>query len=149
MDLATLVAIEEIRQLKGRYFRLMDQRLWGDWVLLFTEDVHALYEFGSKYGLGSTEFKGADQLKKGVSEFLSPGISVHQGFMPEIEVTSPTTARGTWAMQENLCMPTYDYVGYGHYVEDYLKEHGVWKIENIVLTRLFYNVTWREGFPAH
>jgi len=30
-EIDRLVAIEEIHQLKARYFRLMDKKLWDDW----------------------------------------------------------------------------------------------------------------------
>jgi hypothetical protein len=154
MDLATLEAIEEIKKLKARYFRLMDQRKWDGWPPLFTKDVYALYEMGPKYGLDGTEWNkelslnGAEQITKGISEFLAGGISIHQGFMPEIEVTSPTTAHGIWAMHDYLSMPSYEYDGFGHYEEDYVRQDGVWKIKKLVLTRVYYEVTWREGFPA-
>ena len=34
-----LVAIEDIKQLKARYFRLMDQKNWDGFEKLFTPDV--------------------------------------------------------------------------------------------------------------
>ena len=34
-----LVEIERIKQLKARYFQLMDQKRWDEWADVFTEDV--------------------------------------------------------------------------------------------------------------
>ena len=34
-----LVEIERIKQLKARYFLLMDQKRWDEWVDVFCEDV--------------------------------------------------------------------------------------------------------------
>ncbi|CAB4836986.1 MAG: hypothetical protein F2754_17095 [Actinobacteria bacterium] len=34
-----LADIEEIRQLKARYFRLTDQKRWDEWLDVFVEDV--------------------------------------------------------------------------------------------------------------
>ena len=34
-----LVQIERIKQLKARYFQLMDQKRWDEWALVFTEDA--------------------------------------------------------------------------------------------------------------
>ena len=36
--------LEAIRQLKARYFRLMDTRQWEAWADCFTADVSASYE---------------------------------------------------------------------------------------------------------
>jgi hypothetical protein len=72
---------------------------------------------------------------------LEHGRSVHHGHMPEIELTSPTNARGIWAMS-NLCeYRNRDETrrilhGHGHYHEEYLKEDGVWRIAKLELTRL-------------
>ena len=33
---------------------------------------------------------------------LQDVVTVHHGHMPEIELTSPTTARGIWAMEDML-----------------------------------------------
>ena len=40
MTPADLVEIEEIRQLKARYFHLMDQKRWDEWEQVFCEDAH-------------------------------------------------------------------------------------------------------------
>ena len=67
---------------------------------------------------------------------------MHHGHMPEIEITSPTTARGIWAMQDFLQMPEgsplgmKSMVGWGHYTETYELVGGEWKIKTLVLTRL-------------
>jgi hypothetical protein len=56
--------------------------------------------------------------------------------MPEIELTSETTATGTWSMFDYVQMPELTLKGYGHYEEEYLKEDGKWRIKNLLLTRL-------------
>ena len=146
MDLTTVEAIEQIKQLKARYFRLMDQKRWDEWREVFTEDVTAVYHGvpgsrGSKE-LAQTRCNGRAELVATVSKFLAKGISVHHGHMPEIEVTSPTTAKGIWAMFDYLRLPDFTLKGYGHYEEDYVKEAGQWKIKTILLTRLHCDVTW-------
>jgi len=60
--------------------------------------------------------------------------------MPEIEITSSTTARGIWAMFDYLRFPTFIFKGYGHYEEEYVKEVGGWKIKRVLLTRLHCDI---------
>jgi hypothetical protein len=37
-----------------------------------------------------------------------------------IALTSPTTARGIWAMLDYLRLPDFTFTGYGHYEEEYV-----------------------------
>ena len=44
--------------------------------------------------------------------------TVHHGHTPEIELMSPTTARGTWAMEDRLRWANgTEMHGFGHYHE--------------------------------
>lgn len=142
----TFEEVEQIKQLKARYFRLMDQKRWDEWREVFTEDVTAIYHGvpGSRRTDSLTQLRcnGRADLVGKVSGFLSQGISIHHGHMPEIEMTSPTSARGIWAMVDYLRMPQFILKGYGHYEEDYVKENGKWKIKTILLTRLHCDITW-------
>ena len=47
-----LVEIEQIRQLKARYFHLMDQKRWDEWEQVFCEDAR-IFSFGPV--IGTTE----------------------------------------------------------------------------------------------
>lgn len=149
MALTTFEDVEQIKQVKARYFRLMDQKRWDEWREVFTEDVTAVYHGvpGNHRSDGLTQLQctGRAELVGKVSGFLSKGISIHHGHMPEIEVTSSTTARGIWAMVDYLRMPQFILKGYGHYEEDYVKENGKWKIKTILLTRLHCDVTWEPS----
>lgn len=63
--------------------------------------------------------------------------TAHQVHAPEIELTSPTAARGVWALQDVVRLaPGIDLVGYGHYHETYEKADGQWRIKTLKLTRL-------------
>jgi hypothetical protein len=63
--------------------------------------------------------------------------------MPEIEITSPTTARGVWAMEDKLRWPERGTAmhGYGHYHETYELVDGAWRIKTLTLTRLRVDVS--------
>jgi hypothetical protein len=152
MALSILEEVEQIKQVKARYFRLMDQKRWDEWKELFTEDVTAVYHGvpRSRHSDDLTEVRceGRADLVAKISGFLAKGVSIHHGHMPEIEVTSAATARGIWAMVDYLLLPNFTLKGYGHYEEDYVKEGGKWKIKTILLTRLHCDVTWQEPASA-
>ena len=139
MTLEQMNDLEAIRQLKARYFRLMDTQQWDPWTSCFTADVWASYEGAPRANskLATTvTLEGRSQLVSGVSGLLTGAKSVHQGFMPELELTSATTARGIWAMFDYVMLPTCEFKGWGHYHEEYVKEGGEWRIKRIHLTRL-------------
>lgn len=110
MDLDTVEAMEQIKQLKARYFRLVDTKQWHAWGDLFTEDVTAEYHNAPQdhpnEGLPGLTCSGRTTLVEAVTRALATVTSIHQGFMPEIELTSPATARGIWAMSIICACPT-------------------------------------------
>jgi hypothetical protein len=139
MTIEQMNDLEAIRQLKARYFRLMDTQQWDAWAECFTVDVSAFYEGAPRANPTlpvDVGCEGRAQLVKAVSTLMKGAKSIHQGFMPEIELTSATTARGVWAMFDSVMLPTCHFQGWGHYHEEYIKEGGTWKMKKIHLTRL-------------
>lgn len=137
--------VEAIRQLKARYFRFMDTRQWELLRKCFTDDVSAVYEGApraSKNLPQDIEIEGRDALADGIRTLMTGATSVHQGYMPEIELTSTTTARGVWSMFDDVRLSTCNFKGWGHYHEDYVKEDGQWKMKKIHLTRLQIEEEW-------
>ena len=145
MDMQQLDDLEAIRQLKSRYFRLMDTQQWEAWQDCFTVDISAFYEGAPRArpdlptDIGC---EGRAALVAGVSGLMQGAVSMHQGFMPEIEPTSATTAQAVWAMFDYVRLPTCHFKGWGHYHEDYVKINGAWKLKKIHLTRLHTEETW-------
>jgi len=140
-----LVDIEKIKQLKARYFRYMDEKRWNDWGDLFTAD--ALLD--AVQDAPNAKLLGRAKIVEVVSRALAPAVTVHQGYMPEIVITSATTARGIWAMEDFLEYPAepepFRIRGKGHYHEEYEKDdEGQWRIKLLRLTRLWIE---REGTP--
>ena len=138
MDALQLVEIEAIKQLKARYFRLMDQKQWDEWADLFTLD--AVLEAADD-APGAGPVRGRDAIVANVSTVMERIRTVHHGHMPEIEITGPDTARGVWAMTDYVEWPEQDgrrvgIKGYGHYVEEYVREDGEWRIARSRLERL-------------
>jgi hypothetical protein len=136
-----LLAVEAIKQLKARYFLFMDTKRWESWRQLFTEDLRT---DGTLVADNTRDF-----FVNGVRDHLEGVRSAHHGHMPLIEVTSETTARGIWAMFDDLRFPenhpwSGEYtrrIGYGHYEEEYRQVNGEWKISFLRLARLH---VWSE-----
>lgn len=130
--------IEAIKQLKARYFRLMDTKQWAEMGEVFADDVDI--DMTSEGGLHTTS---RDAFMPFLEQAIGNVVTVHHGHMPEIVLTSETTARGTWAMEDKLWFPagteglpgTHMH-GYGHYHETYEKSGGEWRIKTLRLTRL-------------
>jgi uncharacterized protein (TIGR02246 family) len=133
--------IEAIRQLKARYFRTMDTKDWTGMRQVFTDDV--LLDTSAA---GGSVVSGADEFMGFLQEVLSGAVTVHQGHMPEIELTSPTTATGIWALNDIVIWPDGTrLVGYGHYHETYEKVGEDWKIKSSKLTRLHTDIHPQEN----
>jgi uncharacterized protein (TIGR02246 family) len=129
--------VEAIKQLKARYFRTMDTKDWAGMRQVFTDDV-VMDTTESGGGIVT----GADEFVSFLQATLDGAITVHHGHMPEIEVTSPTTARGVWALQDTIIWPGGTrLIGSGHYHETYEKADGEWRIATSTLTRLHMDLT--------
>jgi hypothetical protein len=131
--------LEAIRQLKARYFRMMDLKDWDGLADVFTDDVEIDV---TEEGSGIVRTKAA--YMPFIREVLDGVITVHHGHMPEIQLTSPTTARGIWSMEDKLWWPEGSPIthlhGYGHYHETYEKTEAGWRIKTMKLTRLHREV---------
>jgi hypothetical protein len=132
--------IESLKQLKARYCRLLDTKDWTAWRAIFTDDfLSDTSEAGGKVIEGADEFVAF--LRKTLGK--PSQVTAHQVHAPEIELTSETTARGVWALEDVVRMaPGVNMRGYGHYHETYVKSGGQWKIKSSKLTRLrvdFFN----------
>jgi SnoaL-like domain len=133
--------VEAIKQLKARYFRFLDTKDWAAFRLLFTEDVTV---DTSASGGGIVE--GADRFVAFLQHTLADAVTVHHGHMPEIELTSASTATGIWALQDTIVWPDGTRLeGYGHYHEAYEAVDGQWRIGSLVLTRLHMDLAPGEA----
>lgn len=130
----TLPAIESIKQLKARYCRYLDTKDWAAWRTIFADDfVSDTSEAGGKLIAGADEFVAFT--RRALGRPTQP--TAHQVHTPEIELTSATTARGIWALQDVVRFgPGVTLVGYGHYHETYEIIAGQWLIKSSKLTRL-------------
>ena len=127
--------IEDIKQLKARYFRMMDMKDWDGLARVFTEDVE-IDVTGESGGVTKSVADYIPFLRAAIEDV----ITVHHGHMPEIQLTSPTTAVGIWALEDQLWWPEGSPIkymhGFGHYHETYEKNGGGWRIKTMTITRL-------------
>jgi uncharacterized protein (TIGR02246 family) len=127
--------LEAIRQLKARYFRMLDTKDWEGFLALFTPAV--IIDMTDE---GGTRTEGAAEFVSTVRSSLEGAITVHHGHTPELAITSPTRATGIWAMEDHLWWPEGHPIrhlhGYGHYHETYSKADDGWRIASLALTRL-------------
>jgi hypothetical protein len=134
--LQRLADIEAIKQLKARYFRSLDRKEWEAFGDVFTRD--AILEVPEV----EMTVRGRDEIVASVSGALTGSTTAHHGHMPEIEITGADTARGIWAMFDYVEWPAprggqrVGLQGYGHYVEEYARVDGAWRISRSRLERL-------------
>ena len=125
--------IEAIKQLKGRYCRLMDTKDWDGYRRVFTDDVTM-----DTTDAGGNVITGADDFVEFLVGVIGDAVTVHQCHTPEIGVSfAKKSATGIWAMEDMLRYPDgTELHGYGHYHEVYEKQDGEWRIKSSTLTRL-------------
>lgn len=132
MTAEALGEIESIKQLKARYCRLLDTKDWAALRAIFTDDF-----LSDTSEAGGKVIEGADEFVAFTRKSLRNQATVHQVHAPEIELTSATTARGVWALEDVVRFgPGVNLRGYGHYQETYEKIDGQWRIKSSKLTRL-------------
>jgi ketosteroid isomerase-like protein len=135
-----LAAVEQIKQLKARYFRLLDTQAWDAWGDVFAED--AVMDVSDDTGDDQSGLvRGRARIVKAVSGMLSGARTVHHGHMPEIDVIDADHASGIWAMQDTVDFaaegePARGIHGSGWYHEEYQCVDGVWRITWMRLERL-------------
>jgi len=124
--------VEAIKQLKARYFRTMDTKDWVGMRAVFTDGVVI-----DTTDSGGGKVTGGDEFMVFLTKTLADARTVHHGHMPEIVITSPTTATGIWAMEDMIRWPDGSTLhGSGHYHDTYEHSDGVWRIATSTLTRL-------------
>lgn len=153
-ELARLSAIEDIRKLKARYFRAVDEKNEALLREVFADDVELDYRgsttdpvTGANAASEATSavLRGGEQSARLIAAALAGIVSVHHASEPEIEIQDSENASGIWPMVDRLRFPAgspfSDMTGYGHYRETYVKERGRWRIRTLRLTRLRVDMT--------
>jgi len=145
-DAERLLAIEEIKRLFARRIRAMDTKDWALYDTCHAPDA-TLNSFSSDLPEEdrppNSIVRGKAQILAAIKKTVDGKVkltTVHHAHTPEIDITSPTTAKGIWAMEDLLWWQNGDKEehlhGWGHYRETYEKIDGAWFIKSRVLTRL-------------
>jgi len=154
-EIEKIGAIQQIKQLKARYFRAADTKnmplmatvLAHDCMLDFTG---ACKDPGTGIDLLPTVTEDPIRSRDEAIEKFSNGeglVTVHHGHTCEIELHGPDNASAIWAMTDHLYFPPASPVemltGHGHYHETYERIDGTWLIKSLRLTRLRVETTMR------
>ena len=137
-----LVEIEQIRQLKYRYVRFIDQKRWDDLAGLFREDATA------SYGGGAVERAG----RAAIMEFLTGTmadegmLTSHKVHQPEITLEGPDRARGVWALDDVVILADAGMTvrGSSFYDDRYTKVDGAWRIAHTGYRRVYEEIEPRS-----
>lgn len=128
-DVDKLIAIQKIKDLKYRYFDIIDHFRYGQIGEVFTRDARAIM---GPYGV----LEGRDALVEFFDERVFPSFDLilHGGHNPRIELTSDTSARATWmyeAYQITSERPPGSVWLCGLYEDEYAVEDGAWRISSL------------------
>src|SRR5690348_1217155 len=129
-----------VELLKATYFNDVDTKNWLALRQLFTPD--AIVDTTGSFG---PYFPNRDSFIAFTSLTLSALNTRHQGYDPQIDLTSDTTASAVWTMQDRLSVAGLVTIhGYGHYTDHYQEVDGQWRITYSKLTRTGFALE----FPA-
>ncbi|MFE3542962.1 nuclear transport factor 2 family protein [Nocardia sp. NPDC059177] len=144
-----LIAIEEIKRLKYRYFRTLDLKRWDEFGDCLAVDIKA------RYGTQSMKEPLHYDTREGVVGFMSanvgPGIvTTHIANHPEIDVDGDT-ARGSWVFEDTVIVPEYQALirGSGYYLDEYRRDaDGKWRISATEYERIYEASTSLRDTPS-
>jgi hypothetical protein len=154
-DLERLIATDAIRELQARYVRAADEKRWSDLAALFTSD--ATFVSQDVDGTPVVEMSGRKEIEEIIGGSVGSARPIHHLFSYEIEIESPTAARGVFSMEDIVTRPDDEPLppaveggpkpfrslhGYGHYHVRYQATDGKWLIAEIVQTRLQLDFTY-------
>lgn len=145
--------IQEILNLKGKYFRCMDGKLWDEMETTLSPNIVTSYSNGKLVFHGPKETVGYISSHQPKEE-----ITMHMGHTPEITILSETEAIGRWYLQDNLIFgPQHPYEGTGiqggaFYTDKYEKVDGKWLILETGYERIYEEMFQRDAshkFTSH
>ncbi|MEV4317039.1 nuclear transport factor 2 family protein [Actinocrispum sp. NPDC049592] len=150
MDISELLAIEDIRRVKYRYLRAVDQKNWAELESVLTPD--AVADYGTPAMGKPLKLEGRDTILKFMRDALG-GTNIttfHFAGQPEIDVDGDTAA-GTWAFEDTVIVKDHRLVikGAAYYEERYVRDPGAgWRIAHIQYVRTFEMTHSLDDLPS-
>jgi hypothetical protein len=146
MDLAT---IEEIRQVKYRYLRCIDLKLWDELAEVFTPD--ATVDYGTQAYSKPLKLGSRDEIVAFMRAKLGPDmITVHRAGQPEITVDGDT-ASGIWSFEDTVIATKHRIViqGAAFYHDSYERGgDGRWRIAHTGYVRTYEAMYSLDDLPS-
>ena len=142
-ELERLLAMEEIKALKARYFRGVDSKDAAVLRAVFTDDAETDFRSESPTRDPALLQRDPDAFVRNTLYVLEGMVTVHCAWMPEIEILSPTEARAQWPMSDKLWnenaavarLPFQSLQGWGVYHDTYRRTAAGWRIASTRLER--------------
>lgn len=139
-----LAALEDIRQLKARYFRGVDSKNAELLRSVFTSDAETDFRSESPTRDPALLQRDPDVFVRSTLSLLEGIVSVHAGSMPEITLLSADEAEGSWFMSDKLWvedparakLPFRSLQGWGIYHDRYRRTAAGWRIAATRLERI-------------
>jgi len=139
--LEQLLALENIRNTKARYCRLIDTKQWDALGDVFAPD--AVADFSTE-GNPIPLLTGRETIVQVFKDLVDPAVTVHHVHGAEVEFISDTEAKVISPMEDLVTFPegneNKSFHGYGHYHETYVNIDGQWVIKYTSLKRLRFDL---------
>ncbi len=130
-----LVEIEQIKRLKYRYLRYLDQKLFDEMRDVFTPDATA------RYSGGHYSFDGVEAIIDFLEESMSSEefLSSHRCHHPEIDLIGSDRATGIWALEDTVIIADMGVSlrGAAFYSDEYVRTDDGWRISHTGYKRTF------------
>lgn len=130
-----LYDIEEIKQLKARYFRALDTNDWALFGDCLSDDCHA------NYSDGRLVREGRDAIVAFMEKYMSAPtlLSMHHGHTPEITIVDNDHATGIWYLNDMVMdlERKNQMFGAAIYRDEYTRDGDDWKISKTGYNRTF------------
>ena len=136
--------LEELRQLKYRYLRALDLKMWDEFADTLAPEVTASYG-------PALRFDGRDAVVEFMRNSLGPQIiTVHHCHHPELRVGGDT-ATGTWYLDDKVIITEHRMLltGAAFYDDTYRRcEDGQWRIARTGYIRSYEAVQSLDDVPS-
>jgi len=144
-----LVALEEIRQVKYRYLRCVDLKLWEEIADVFTPDASA--DYGTQAAGRPLNLRGREEILGYLRDSLGPEIiTVHRCGQPEISIEG-NKATGTWSFEDTVIATKHRVLirGAAFYEDSYERgADGKWRISHTGYRRIYETMSSLDDTPS-